>query len=102
MYADAGDFNDSDYNKKFYASFNGWLDDTLDMYNMFNELVADVVNTRIVSHARVTSQESGKPGVNQYETVFEGGKTIWISLDTNEIEINGNAIDLSQYRGGGR
>ncbi|MCL1865943.1 MAG: DUF5696 domain-containing protein [Oscillospiraceae bacterium] len=93
MYSDAGNFNDSEYNKKFYAGFAGWKDDAVDMYKMFDELVGDVMNEEIKSHRKIA--------FNEFETVFANGKTIYINLNTNELKIDGSSIDLSKYNIGG-
>ncbi|MCL2071443.1 MAG: DUF5696 domain-containing protein [Oscillospiraceae bacterium] len=94
IYENPGDFNDSGYNNKFYASYRDWLDDSIDAYKMFKDLVGDIAGERIVRHERLS--------VGEYETVFEGGKTIYINLASNELKIDGNTIDLNQYyeRGG--
>jgi hypothetical protein len=93
MYESAGVFNDSDYNKKFFASFHGWADEAAANYKMFDELVGDVINTKIIGHKRL--------GINEYETVFEGGKTVYVNLNTEELKINGNTVDWRNYLNGG-
>jgi hypothetical protein len=93
MYESAGDFNDSSYNKKFYSTFHGWADDAIKTYKMFDDLIGDVVNRKITGHRRL--------GVNEYETVFDGGKTIYVNLDTDEIKVNGQTVDLREYLNGG-
>jgi hypothetical protein len=89
MYGNPGDFNDSIYNKKFYTSYHGWLNDSVRSYKMFKDLAGDVAGERIVSYKQLS--------VDEYETVFEGGKTIYINLSTYEIKVDGLTIDLNQY-----
>jgi hypothetical protein len=86
MYSDAGDFNDSEYNKKFYSSYHGWIDDAVEMYKFFNEHMGGSFNRAITGHKRL--------GVNDYETTFEDGKTVRINLNTNELLINGQRVDF--------
>jgi hypothetical protein len=93
MYANAGDFNDSEYNRKFFASFRGWEDDAINMYKMFDDLIGDVVNSEIVKHSRV--------GLDEYETEFADGTKIRINLITYELRINGDRVDFSKYNLGG-
>jgi hypothetical protein len=93
MYESPGDFNDSRYNSKFFASYKGWADDSIIIYRMFKDLIGDITGERIVRHERVA--------VNEYETEFEGGKKIRINLNTYELKINGRSVDLSQYNRGG-
>ncbi|MCL1788843.1 MAG: DUF5696 domain-containing protein [Oscillospiraceae bacterium] len=94
IYGSPGDFNDSPYNKKFYAGFSDWESHSVATYKMFKELIGDVAGQRITDHKRLSDDE--------YETVFEGGKKIYINLDTLELKINGKPVDLdSYYKGGG-
>jgi hypothetical protein len=93
MYENAGVFNDSDYNSKFFASFHAWADSAISTHKMFDELVGDVINTRIINHRRL--------GVNEYETVFDGEKKVYVNLDTEELRIDGTRIDWRNYLNGG-
>jgi hypothetical protein len=85
MYENAGEFNDSQYDKKFYSSFEGWAERTAEMYKLFDDVIGDVISTKITAHERL--------GVNEYQTVFEGGKTIYINLDTYELKVDGVTYD---------
>jgi hypothetical protein len=90
MYANAGEFNDSVYNSKFYSSFHDWADDAIAMHRVFSSVISDVLDKKIIGHQRL--------GVNEYETEFEGGTKIYINLNTDELRVNGDRIDI---KGGG-
>jgi hypothetical protein len=97
IYENPGEFSDSSYSKKFYASFHGWVDESIDKYKMFNDIIGDVVNERIVSYTWTSANES--------ETVFESGKTITVNFAGSRVRVNGEPVDLNEYyvrtRGGG-
>ncbi|MCL2036178.1 MAG: DUF5696 domain-containing protein [Oscillospiraceae bacterium] len=92
MYEDAGEFNDSEYDNLYFATFDGWENDAVNTYKMFDELIGDVLHERIVKHTRLEDDE--------FETVFESGKTIYINLRTSELAINGVTVDLEKYNTG--
>jgi hypothetical protein len=81
MYANPGDFNNSDYNKKFYSSFHGWFDDAAHRYHQSREVIGGVLNERIVGHNRLSRHE--------IETTFENGTTIYVNTATEEIRVEG-------------
>ena len=85
IYESPGNFNDSDYNKKFYADFDSWMSEAVDNYKKFNGYIGDTVGDKIISHERLS--------VHEIETVFEGGKTVYVNLETEEVKVS---------KGGGR
>jgi hypothetical protein len=97
IYTNAGEFNDSDYNSKFYASYDGWGAEAVKMYKMFDEIIGDVINVPIVKHRRIIENEVQ----TAFETEFANGKTVYINLSTYELRVNGQRVDLSKYNIGG-
>jgi hypothetical protein len=88
IYTNPGEFSDSAYNKKFYASFHAWADDAVAQYNTFNSIIGDVVNQRIVRHTRLSATET--------ETQFEGGKVVYVDFDSGEVRVNGNPVSVGR------
>jgi len=89
IYKNPSDFANSDYNKKFYANYNGWLAQSLKEYKLFHDIISDVSDKKIIGHKMISFYET--------ETTFEGGKTIYINTDTGEIKVNGNAVNFGDY-----
>ncbi|MCL1903338.1 MAG: DUF5696 domain-containing protein [Oscillospiraceae bacterium] len=93
IYENPGNFNDSPYNKKFYTGFDAWEEHAIGTYKMFKALVGDIAGERIVGHKRLSDNET--------ETVFEGGRKIYINLNTLVLKIDDKEIDIDLYYEGG-
>lgn len=89
MYADPNDFTDSEYDNLFYANYEGWIESSANVYKLFKDTAADVVNQKIVSHKYIDK--------NIIETTFENGKVVTIDKHKNTLEVDGKKIDLTQY-----
>jgi hypothetical protein len=79
IHGNPGDFDNSDYNKKFYASFEGWLDGAIENYQLFNELMGDVANERLVEYRRISN--------HQFFSRFESGRSVYININTGEFKV---------------
>jgi len=89
IYKNPSEFSNSDYNKKFYANYKGWLDKSLKEYKLFADIISDVSDKKITGHKIISVYET--------ETTFEGGKTIYVNGDTGEIRVNGVAVNFGDY-----
>jgi hypothetical protein len=95
MYASPGDFNDSDYNSKFFSTYQGWVDEAVEMYRLFKDIIGDTAGQKIVGHTRLSAHET--------ETVFEGGKVIYVNFETDTLRVQsgGQNSTVNLSRGGG-
>jgi len=85
IYESPADFTDSDYSRLFFAHFSSWVDDALEKYRLFDEIIGDIMNEQIVGHTRLSD--------NEIETEFEGGRTIRVNFDTNQLRVDGRLVD---------
>ncbi|MCL1831513.1 MAG: DUF5696 domain-containing protein [Oscillospiraceae bacterium] len=97
-------FTDSDYNTLFYASYDKWVDEAVEMYKIFDRIIGNVANQRIVSHEndpdRLTRKATEPPEPDVYETTFEDGTKIRVNLKTYEVQVNGKTVDAISGRRG--
>ncbi|MCL2632905.1 MAG: DUF5696 domain-containing protein [Oscillospiraceae bacterium] len=89
MHTNPSEFTASEYNRKFYANYTGWVEKSVKEYELFKFVIADVSDKRIIDHKRISVYET--------ETTFEGGKTIYVNIDTGELRVNGQTIDFGEY-----
>jgi len=89
MYANPSDFADSDYKKKFYGDYRGWVERAANEYKLFKDIITDISDRQIISHTRISEYE--------FESVFDGGKTIFVNTDTEVLTVNGVEINLNDY-----
>jgi hypothetical protein len=91
-------FTDSDYNTLFFAHFDGWINEALEMYRIFDQIIGDVANSKIISHEIDPDRFERVYGLAEthiHETSFECGKTIRVNFQTYEVHVNGNLVDTS-------
>lgn len=89
MYKNPNKFADSEYDKLYYANYEGWIDYAGNEYKLFGDTIAKVSDSYITDYECISKTE--------YRSEFEDGTTIYVNLDTQEIEINGTSYDLSNY-----
>ena len=108
VYENPSEFTDSDYNTLFYAHYDSWIDESLEMYDFFNKVIGSVVNQTIVSHVRDpnrmvdgvlrTPDLPTEPHI--HETKFADGTVIRVNLQTYQVWLNAQEIDTSTLRRG--
>ena len=89
MYKNPNKFADSEYDTLYYANYIGWIDYAGSEYKLFSDTIAKVSDSYITDYERISDVE--------YRTTFENGTTIYVNLDTQEIEVNGTSYALSNY-----
>ncbi len=89
MYKNPNKFSDSEYDTLYYSNYIGWLDYAGNEYKLFSDTIAKVSDSYITDYERISDVE--------YRSTFENGTTIYVNLDTQEIEVDGKAYDLSSY-----
>ncbi len=89
MYKNPNKFADSEYDDLYYSNYTGWLDYAGGEYKLFNDAIAKVSDSYITDYEYISKTE--------YRSEFENGTTIYVNLDTQEIEIDGVSYELSNY-----
>lgn len=89
MYKRPNKFADSSYDDLYYTNYEGWRDIAAGEYKLFNNIIAGVSDSYITEFERISEYE--------YQSTFENGTTIYVNTDTDEVKLNGSAIDMSAY-----
>lgn len=89
MYKNPNKFSDSEYDALYYSNYIGWIDYAGNEYKLFGDTIAKVSDSYITDYERISEVE--------YRSTFENGTTIYVNLDTQEIEVNGVSYELSNY-----
>lgn len=89
MYKNPNKFTDCEYDSLYYSNYIGWLDYAGGEYKLFNETIAKVSDSYITDYERISDSE--------YRSTFENGTTIYVNIDTQEIEVDGVSYNLSDY-----
>ncbi len=89
MYKNPNKFADSEYDGLYYANYIGWIDYAGSEYKLFSDTISKVSDSYITDYERISDTE--------YRSTFENGTTIYVNLDTQEIEVDGTSYKLSNY-----
>lgn len=89
MYKNPNKFTDCEYDGLYYTNYIGWLDYAGGEYQLFNETIAKVSDSYITDYERISNYE--------YRSEFENGTTIYVNLETQEIEVDGVSYNLADY-----
>ncbi len=89
MYKNPNKFADSEYDSLYYTNYIGWLDYAGGECKLFNETIAKVSDSYITDYERISEYE--------FRSEFENGTTIYVNIDTQEIEVDGVSYELSDY-----
>lgn len=86
MYASPNEFTDSDFDKMFYANYEGWLERAAEEYKLFNGIISSLSDKTIVKYERVTGKT--------FETTYSDGTVIGVDIDNYTYTINGQEYNL--------
>lgn len=87
MYATPNDFTDSDFDKLFYANYEGWLERAAEEYKLFNGIISSLSDKTIVKYDRLTEKT--------FETTYSDGTVIGIDIDNYTYTMNGQEYSLA-------
>lgn len=86
---------DGKYTRYYACNYDEWKEDTLELYNKFNEVFEGTYDKAIDQHEKLAE------GV--YKTTFEGGKAVVVNYNFNSYQYNGQEIparDFAAVKGG--
>ena len=89
MYENPNKFADSEYDIYYYTNYKGWIDRSVNEYNLFDEIVRSVSDAKLVKYEVL--------GAKEFKATFDNGKEITVNTGTNAISFNGKQIRLSDY-----
>ena len=89
MYENPNKFADSEYDIYYYTNYQGWIDRSVNEYNLFDEIVRSVSDAKLVNYEVLAAKE--------FKAHFDNGTEIYVNTGTNEIKFNGKSISLSDY-----
>lgn len=95
IYEDTSVLQDGKYTKYYACNFDQWKDETVELYNKFNETFAGTYDKAIDNHEKLAE------GV--YKTTFEGGKAVVVNYNYTSYNYNGQEIparDFAAVKGG--
>lgn len=95
IYEDTSVLQDGKYTKYYACNFGQWKDDTVELYNKFNNTFEGTYDKAIDKHEKLSE------GV--YKTTFEGGKAVVVNYNYNSYNYNGQEIparDFAAVKGG--
>ena len=89
MYENPNKFADSEYDYLYYTNYTGWIDRSANEYKLFSDIIKQVSGAQINKFERLSEFE--------YQSEFEGGKTIYVNTDTGEIRYNNKSYKVEDY-----
>jgi hypothetical protein len=95
IYEDTDVLQDGKYTRYYACNFSQWKEDTVSLYNKFNETFAGTYDKAIDKHEKLAD------GV--YKTTFEGGKAVVVNYNYSSYNYNGTEIaarDFAAVKGG--
>lgn len=95
IYEDTSVLQDGNYTRYYACNFGQWKDDTVKLYQKFNEKLGDTYNQYITKHEKVAD------GV--YKTTFESGKSVLVNYNYENYDYNGTTVgsrDFAVVKGG--
>lgn len=87
MYNSPKDFEDSDYDGYFYASYDGWISDAAENYAFLNENISSLSDKTITKFTT--------DGAKKYTVTYSDGTEISIDCDLMTYSINGQEKNLA-------
>lgn len=85
IYEDTSVLQDGKYTKYYACNFDQWKEDTVELYNKFNENLGDTYNQYITNHEKVAD------GV--YKTTYENGKSVLVNYNYENYNYNGTTVE---------
>ena len=89
MYSSPNDLTDSEYEKLYYALYEGWIASSADEYKTFKEIITSLSDKQITNYEYLTS--------TIVKSTFSNGTTIEVDLEKETAKVNGTIYDLSNY-----
>lgn len=89
MYTNPNKFADSEYDTLYYTNYKGWLDRSVSEYKLFSDIVKSVSDAEITNFEHISDTE--------LKSTFSNGNTIYVNLETGEIEFNGTKVSAESY-----
>lgn len=89
IYEDTSVLQNGKYTRYYACNFNQWKDDTVELYNKFNENLGDTYNQYITGHEKVAD------GV--YKTTFENGKSVLVNYNYETYDYNGTTVESRDF-----
>lgn len=89
MYNSPNEFMDTEYDKYYYANYEGWLKFAAKDYLMYNELVSSISDKTVTKYTHTSLSESSME--------YSDGTVISINTDTGKITVNGQEKNLADY-----
>ena len=95
IYEPTSELQDGKYTRYYACNFDQWKEDTVDLYNKFQEKLGDTYNQYITGHEKVA------PGV--YKTTYENGKSVLVNYNYEDYDYEGTTVpqrDFVTMKGG--
>ncbi len=89
MYENPNEFTDSTYDTLFYTYYDGWLDNAAAQYRVSQDFIKGLADETITDFEYIDSKV--------VKTTFSDGTVIKADLENLKLEINGTAINLTDY-----
>ena len=89
MYNSPNDFQDSLYDKYFYANYEGWLEIAANDYKMYNDISSSIKDETVVNYTR--------NGKHSFSMEYSDGTKIEVDTEALTVTVNGQAKDLANY-----
>ena len=89
MYHRPNDFTDSEYDKYFYANYEGWLQRAADDYRLFSENVASLSDKTITHYQRESDRI--------FAVTYSDGTVVEVDTGALTFTINGKQSSLADY-----
>lgn len=89
LYTENKKLQNTDYNKLYYANFNGWSETVANQYKLVSDILSSVSDQSIVSYKFIDKET--------VETTYENGTVTVINYEKGTIKLNGEDIKLSDY-----
>ncbi len=89
MYNSPNDFQDSKYDKYFYANYEGWLETAANDYKMFREISGSIKDETVVNYTR--------NGKHSFSMEYSNGTKIEVDTEKLTVSVNGQEKNLADY-----
>lgn len=89
IYEDTSVLQNGKYTRYYACNFDQWKDDTVELYNKFNDNLGDIYNQYIVGHEKLAE------GV--YKTTYENGKSVLVNYNYENYDYNGTTVESRNF-----
>lgn len=89
IYENTDVLQDGKYTKYYACNYDQWKDDTVNLYNKFNETLGDTYNQYITGHEKVAD------GI--YKTTFENGKSVVVNYNYENYDYKGTTVESRNF-----